>query len=478
MPGDPGTTNYSLTEGLLLPSSPSTTKETDTGDGNTSKFNFFRHLLGFIEAIRADLVDVHKPNPNAHHNRQHDMASGADHTVTADVDFGTHKAKSSAVPTSGSDLVNKTYADALALGFTQKHEAVVVSTSNQALSGLPTVDGVTLTDGQTILLTAQTTGSQNGLWAVHAGAWTRPSFFATGDDASGSFVFIQRGTNFVSSGWTISGASPITIDTTAQTWTQFSGLGEVTAGAGMTKSGSTLNVGANADGSIAVNSDDIQVADAGVVAGKVAKSLFDANTILKADADDTPVALAVAASTLLGRKSSGGIAALTPTEALALLGGLQAPTVVGAVVSHTGDGTETTLASHTVPQGGLGTKGYLKVQAMGITAGSGTCHVRLYWGSTVIHDAFLTDPWTWWFDAVIAYYNSDQASWSCNFRRWQGNTPRPVSTPNVNFVGDRKTGTLDLSAGSGLLKVTGQLISNTADTVTLDQFVAEPVYVA
>lgn len=49
-------------------------------------------------------------------------------------------------------------------------------------------------------------------------------------------------------------------------------------------------------------------------AGAVMKSLFDANTILAADTDDTPVALAVAASRILGRKASGSIAAMTTAE--------------------------------------------------------------------------------------------------------------------------------------------------------------------
>lgn len=52
---------------------------------------------------------------------------------------------------------------------------------------------------------------------------------------------------------------------------------------------------------------------------KVAKSLFDAYSILYADTDDTPAALSVAASRLVGRKASGGIAAMTGAEALALM---------------------------------------------------------------------------------------------------------------------------------------------------------------
>ena len=47
--------------------------------------------------------------------------------------------------------------------------------------------------------------------------------------------------------------------TTALAFSQFSGAGQITAGAGMTKSGNTLDAVANADASIVVNANDIQV---------------------------------------------------------------------------------------------------------------------------------------------------------------------------------------------------------------------------
>lgn len=53
--------------------------------------------------------------------------------------------------------------------------------------------------------------------------------------------------------------------------------------------------------------------------GGIAPTLFDANTILKADADDTPVALTVAEQTLLGRITAGSITALTASEVRTLL---------------------------------------------------------------------------------------------------------------------------------------------------------------
>lgn len=47
----------------------------------------------------------------------------------------------------------------------------------------------------------------------------------------------------------------------------------------------------------------------------VPKSLYDANTMLYATTDNTPVALTVAASRFVGRKSTGNISAMTPAEA-------------------------------------------------------------------------------------------------------------------------------------------------------------------
>lgn len=61
------------------------------------------------------------------------------------------------------------------------------------------------------------------------------------------------------------------------------------------------------------------VASQAAVDAKVAKSLFDANTILKADSDDTPAALTMAASTILARLAAGSIVAATPAELRTLL---------------------------------------------------------------------------------------------------------------------------------------------------------------
>jgi hypothetical protein len=69
----------------------------------------------------------------------------------------------------------------------------------------------------------------------------------------------------------------------------------------------------------------------------VAKSLYDANSILYATSDNTPVALTVGASTIVGRKASGDIVALTPAEAMNVL-------YVAAPASKTAAGTTGQIA--------------------------------------------------------------------------------------------------------------------------------------
>ncbi len=54
---------------------------------------------------------------------------------------------------------------------------------------------------------------------------------------------------------------------------------------------------------------------------KVLKATFDANTILKADADDTPAALTVDEQRIVGRITGGVIAALTAAQVITMLGG-------------------------------------------------------------------------------------------------------------------------------------------------------------
>lgn len=121
--------------------------------------------------------------------------------------------------------------------------AAAVATSNVASrSGTTTVDTVPLGVGAVVLLCAQTAGSQNGLWVIQSGAWTRPSNYATGNNAAGMAVYVEAGSAANVGTWAVSGAGPFTIDTNVTTWIQLSGLGDIILGNALGKTGTTLNV--------------------------------------------------------------------------------------------------------------------------------------------------------------------------------------------------------------------------------------------
>jgi hypothetical protein len=182
--------------------------------------------------------------------------------ATADISVNSHKLIAVQDPTNPQDAATKAYVDAVATGLSPRQAALVLSTGNVAsLTGLATtIDGIAVnTDGMRVVLAGQLTPVENGLWVAHAGAWTRPADFAVGSHVAGAFVFIEEGTVNQDSGWVVTTDPPNdVVGTNSLALTQFSGAGQITAGAGLTKTGNTIDVASN-DGSIAVNPNDIRV---------------------------------------------------------------------------------------------------------------------------------------------------------------------------------------------------------------------------
>lgn len=107
--------------------------------------------------------------------------------------------------------------------------AFVVTTSNETLSGLKTVDGVTLEAKQLVLVTGQTTKSENGFWEAESSAWVRPADFPhNGIIKGGRFTVVMKGTTNKLTIWELQYTAEITIDTTAQTWEKVPTGGSVT----------------------------------------------------------------------------------------------------------------------------------------------------------------------------------------------------------------------------------------------------------
>ena len=185
--------------------------------------------------------------------------------------------------TNATDAATKAYVDGVASGLDVKASVRVATTANVDLSGAledgDVVDGVTLATGNRVLVKNQSTGSQNGIYVVQAsGAAVR----ATDADADaevtpGLFTFVEEGTANGNTGWVLTTDSPITVGSTALAFSQFSDSTALTAGSGLTLTGSDLSVNVD-DSTIEISSDILRVKDAGITSAKLATSAVDVST--------------------------------------------------------------------------------------------------------------------------------------------------------------------------------------------------------
>lgn len=146
-------------------------------------------------------------------------------------------------PASPQDAATKSYVDAVAQGLDVKASVRLATTANITLSGTQTIDGVAAIATNRVLVKNQTAGQDNGIYTVAAGAWQRATDAdVSGEVNSGMFTFVEEGTTNTGVGYVLTTANPITLGTTPLVFTQFSGAGTILAGAGMTKTGNTVDV--------------------------------------------------------------------------------------------------------------------------------------------------------------------------------------------------------------------------------------------
>jgi phage-related tail fiber protein len=75
-----------------------------------------------------------------------------------------------------------------------KKSVRAATTANITLSGVQTVDGITLVAGDRVLVKDQSTASANGIYIVSATAWTRSTDADTSTKLAGSNVNVDSGT--------------------------------------------------------------------------------------------------------------------------------------------------------------------------------------------------------------------------------------------------------------------------------------------
>ena len=144
-------------------------------------------------------------------------------------------------PSNPTDIVNKLYVDSTAAGLSWKQPVLCATTANITLSGLQTIDTVSVTAGARVLVKNQSNQAQNGLYIASAGAWTYSTDGNTWNDYVSAICFVESGGQ-AGSAWYCYVQPGGTLGTTAITWSQFSTSATYSAGTGLTLSAFTFSI--------------------------------------------------------------------------------------------------------------------------------------------------------------------------------------------------------------------------------------------
>lgn len=255
--------------------------------------------------------------PHSDHGHGNPTHVGTDHNAisisslsvpTGDVAWGNNKITGLKDPTAAQDAASKAYVDSVASGLDPKASVRIASTAALTVTYNATggtsgrgqftamsnaaIDGVSLVAGNRILVKDQVAGAQNGIWVITTvgsgvnGVWDRATDFdQDAEVTSGAFTFVEEGTVNNATGWVLTTANPIIIgggSGTSLTFSQFSGAGTILAGAGLLKTGNTIDAvagttpatSAGPGGGLKMNTDDM-VIDATIVARKYNTTVGD-----------------------------------------------------------------------------------------------------------------------------------------------------------------------------------------------------------
>ena len=182
---------------------------------------------------------------------------------TGSVSFNSQNITNLADPVNTQDAATKGFVEATSQGLDVKDSCVAATTANitisTALNNGDTLDGVSLSTNDRVLVKDQSTASQNGIYVVGSSP-ARAADLAAGANAAGFFTFVEKGTVNADNGFVCtSDSGSAVVGTNNLTIAQFSGAGQITAADGLQKSGNTLSVDLKSNGGLVIESTEIAV---------------------------------------------------------------------------------------------------------------------------------------------------------------------------------------------------------------------------
>jgi len=268
-----------------------------------------------------------------------------------------------AAPTAPTDIANKQYVDYYAAGLSWKQPVNAATTANITLSGLQTIDTVSLVAGETVLVKNQSTAADNGIYVVSAGAWTRSPGADTWNEFLGAIVFVLSGSQ-AGSAWYCTAQPGGTLGVTAINWSNFSVSSTYTAGTGLTLAGTQFSI--------------TPVGTAGTYGSASSVPVFVTNASGQVSSvTNTAIAIANTQVSGLGTMSTQN------ANAVAITGGTINGTTVGATTAAAVTGTTITANTQFTGAGtGLtGTASSLSIGGNAATATNATTATNLAGGT-------------------------------------------------------------------------------------------------
>lgn len=201
--------------------------------------------------------------------------------VTNGLDLQSQLITNLGTPSAGTDAANKSYVDNVARGLDWKQSVRAASVGNVTVSSAPSsLDGVSLSANDRVLLKDQTDASENGIYTFASAA--APLVRAvdadsTGEVTSGMAMTVTEGTVNDDRVYMLTTTDPIVLGVDDLDFSVLGGGGTAyTAGNGLTESPTgTFNVGAGTG--IVVNANDVAI-DPNVVMKRYAVNIGDGST--------------------------------------------------------------------------------------------------------------------------------------------------------------------------------------------------------